>query len=153
MKKVVNGTSYSELTNDSVIDILERARQNKTRIRVFYGDIQTGKDWCEENDVLFYVGRSSGQEKIPLAMLKINSIGGGAIFDDCIVKIQNGKNILYQHDNYHQDTITIKETDGTLKEKGYTTSVYIGNTRNANFKSRNQAERYVKFITGEWNKK
>lgn len=48
---VVNGTSYHAETPAAVIEVLERARQNRTRLHVSYGDAATGKDWLEEWDI------------------------------------------------------------------------------------------------------
>ncbi|MFH1740063.1 MAG: hypothetical protein ABIH23_13720, partial [bacterium] len=61
-----NGTCYSVLAPVGVVEILEKYRDRSTRIRVFYGDTITGRDWMEENDTMGIVGRSSGQIKVPL---------------------------------------------------------------------------------------
>ena len=50
---VVNGVSFGKETNSKVIDILLSAIKNRTRIRVFYGDKTTGRDWCEINDLIY----------------------------------------------------------------------------------------------------
>ena len=44
--KIVNGVSFDKNTNARVIEILLNAMKNKERIRVFYGDTQSGIDWC-----------------------------------------------------------------------------------------------------------
>jgi len=49
--KVVNGTSYSVNTNDKVIEVLERCRNNRTRILIDYGDVQTKESWNEVYDI------------------------------------------------------------------------------------------------------
>lgn len=102
--KNIGGTFYHAETRDKVIEILESARIDRERIRVYFGDTQTGKDWGEVNDVTGYVGRSTGPIKIPLLVHNSRSMGGGALLDHCIVKIETtkGKRVLYQHENYHQ---------------------------------------------------
>ena len=45
--KVYNGTWYCLDTPDGVIYILDGAMKNHKRIRVFYGDTETGRDWME----------------------------------------------------------------------------------------------------------
>jgi hypothetical protein len=77
--QIVNGTSYHAETPASVVEVLERARQNRTRIHVSYGDAATGKDWLEEFDIAGYVGRSIGPVKVALLVANRKSTGGGAI--------------------------------------------------------------------------
>lgn len=86
--KVVNSTSYHFKTNNEVISVLENARLNHLRIEIDYGDIKTGKSWGEENDTIGYVGRSTGENKIPLLIKNNRSLGGGSLLDHCIIKIK-----------------------------------------------------------------
>jgi len=102
-----NGTFYSANTHPEVRRILERVRQDGTRIRLHYGDTKTGKDWQDRYDVAGTVGRSMGPVKIPILLHNCNSIGGGGILDDCIVRIryanrkQGGD--MYRHSQYHNE--------------------------------------------------
>lgn len=76
----------------------------KTRIRVWYGDTLSGTAWPEENDVLGYVGRSTGQNKIPLLIHNSRSNGGGGILRDRIVRIDSISHRgrpLYQHGTFN----------------------------------------------------
>ncbi len=100
--KLANGTAYNTETKQEVIDVLEKVRQNKTRIIVDYGDVKTGRSWNEIYNIQGYIGRSTGQIQIPLLVFNSRSLGGGALLDDCIVKIvtSKGKKVLYQHPNY-----------------------------------------------------
>lgn len=50
--KVANGTFYNANTNDKVIRVLENSRMNNKRIRIFYGDTETGRDWMEVYDTI-----------------------------------------------------------------------------------------------------
>ena len=104
--KEVNGTMYNVDTPDEVIQWLETSRERQQRIRIFYGDTVTGKDWCEVFDTIGCVGRSTGKHKIPLLIKSKRSLGGGAILDHCIVRIttkgSNGKiRTVYEHPKYH----------------------------------------------------
>lgn len=103
--QVVNETSYDARTIPEVIRILELCRQDRTRIRVHYGDVATGKDWMDVYDVTGKVGRSMGPIKVPLLIHNSRSMGGGAMLDHCIVRIvtSKGKRVLYQHPLYHQE--------------------------------------------------
>lgn len=145
--KLVEGTSYSENTPTRVIEWLERSRRKKWRIRVFYGNRITGKDWKEKNDVMGVIGRSTGTVKIPLLIKNSSSYGGDAVLDDCIVKITVDKKTVYQHENYH----LYKKSIGLIKSgDGY--EVCIDDEIEARFKTKEKAENYILFLKGERNK-
>jgi hypothetical protein len=100
--KVVNEISFDKTTPDKVCQILSRhCGGRNTRVRIFLGDAKTGKDWLEVCDTIGYIGRSTGNVKIPLMIRRKDSLGGGAILDHCIVKITIDKQVVYQHPNYH----------------------------------------------------
>lgn len=100
--KVVGGISFHPETPDEVCQILSRHCGGRyTRVRIFLGDTKTGKDWLEVWDTIGFIGRSMGINKIPLMIKRIDSMGGGAILDDCIVKITIDKKVVYQHPKYH----------------------------------------------------
>lgn len=97
----MNVTSFNKNTPQKVREILEWARENHKRIRIYYGDKKTGRDWCESYDTIGYIGRSCGQVKVPLLISNRNSCSGPAILDDCIVKITYDHQVLYEHPTYH----------------------------------------------------
>ena len=99
--KVVNGTFYTSDTNNKIIEVLENARKNGARIRVFYGDTITGEDWLEDNDTIGAISRTFGNVKSPILLKRKNSTGGGLILTENIVKITIDKKIYYIHDKYH----------------------------------------------------
>jgi hypothetical protein len=108
--KIVDGTAYHEETPDAVIEIIEEARHSNRTIclRFCLGDTSTGKDWCEENYTVGYIGRSTGEIKVPLLLKSTKSSGGDALLDNCIVKIdkkESGKlyQEVYRHPKYHDD--------------------------------------------------
>src|ERR1051326_4784180 len=115
--KIVNGTAYHEETPDVIVRILENAREERKRLTIHYGDVKTGDSW---GDVIScYVGRSGGNIQIPLEVSNSRSMGGGAMLDDCIVKIETskGKVELYKHANFRpQKPYTI---DVTLRIKNW----------------------------------
>lgn len=156
--KVVNGTSYMDRTSDEVIEVLEKARQSEARIRVFYGDRETGRDWLEEHDTIGLVGRSCGSNRIPILLRFQNSSGG--ILDDCIVRITIDKYEAYRHAKYHIGKLDYKEVEPTLPsgvpsslyKQGYRVQVFCDEKNVANFKTQEQADKYIAFIRGCRNK-
>ncbi len=139
--KVVNGTYYKEETPYQLIDILENARHCKTRIRIFYGDTETGRSWNEEHDIIGTLSRSSGKRQVPILMYNSRSYGGTAILDHRIIRITSDKRIIYTHDNFHIGVLTHKEND-----------VYIDGTLQASFKNETQAKNYMEFLEGNRNR-
>jgi hypothetical protein len=100
--KMANGTYYSRMTSDEIINVIETAKRNRTRLVLDYGDVLTGKSWNEVYDITGRIGRSTGSIKIPILLHNSRSIGGGAILDHCIIKISEsrGKKVLYKHPKY-----------------------------------------------------
>lgn len=93
------GTWYHQDTPDAVIEALESARINHTRILLDLGDTTTGESWHEEHDITGYVSRSMGPIKIPILLYNAQSLGGGGILTHCILSIRTTKKpyrTLYQ---------------------------------------------------------
>ena len=150
--KVLNGTYYNEKTSDEVIRVLENSRKNNSRIRVFYGDTETGRDWLEIYDTIGTVGRSMGDIKIPLLIKTVRSFCGGALLDYCIVKITIDKRVVYKNPKYHLPNMEIREADAQLKKEGYFYSVFADGKNTYNCKTKIQAENEILFHKGLRNK-
>lgn len=135
--------AYHAETNKRVIDTLEYCRKNRIRVRLHYGDIETGRDWNEENDVTGYIGLSKGYEaRFPILVYNERSYGGGSILDHCIIKIcaANGKRVLYKAENYQQPTFEIVPSD--LPEYGF--NVNINGELYSRHKTEKQAKNLIK---------
>lgn len=124
--KIIDGTAFEYRTPEAVCTVLNEAMKTRRRIKVFYGDKVTGRDWLESYDTTGTVGRSGGTFKIPLLIKTKKSHGGSALLDNCIVKIkdQATKDILYQHSRYKAPKIEIKPSD--LPE--YECATYVNGT-------------------------
>ena len=107
--QIVDGTAFHAKTPQRVMSIISEAlhTERRTRLSFAWGDTETGRDWGETYDIAGYIGRSTGRIKIPLLIPKINSHGGGAILDDCIVKIERKfygdrkYSVIYKHPKYY----------------------------------------------------
>ena len=128
-------------TSSRVAVLLNRLTESKQRIRIVYGETETGKDWLEEYGVLGSIGKSTGSNQIPLLISNSRSTGGGAILEDCILKIVDvkSKKVLYQHDKY-----IAPKFDIVPSIIGY--SVAVGGKVQANFKTIKQAQNYIDFM-------
>lgn len=134
-----NGTTYNDNTPDEVVDIINRYMGTDNRIRVFYGDVETGRDWGEENAVMGTVGSSSGHPKVPLMISRRGSLCGGAILAHCIVKIIDigTRRTLYENPNYQYPVYRVDDCQ-----------VYRGDQLVAMFKSPARAHKYTFFMLG-----
>lgn len=159
--KKVNGVFYHVDTADAVVRALEQARSCRQRIRIYYGETDpskadVGRDWLEEHDVEGYIGNSLGPLKVPLLVHNRRSHGGGALLDQCIIKIKwTSGGIIYRHPRYNHGQFTIREIGpedafhgGGLREQGYTHAVDVDGKNHANFKSVAAARRYLHKMVG-----
>jgi hypothetical protein len=147
MHRIINGTYYHEDTPTAVIDVLERARRNGTRIRLSYGDTETGQDWLEEWDVEGTISRSMGPVKVPILLPRQTSSGGPALLEHCILKIrQTGKGgrVLYRHPQHRLPTFTIHPSS----LPGYQAEVLADGQIHARFRTTVQANRWIATMTG-----
>jgi hypothetical protein len=140
---IVNGTTYDDKTDPDVVKVLEAARESGTRIRLHYGDRETGRDWLEECEVNGTVGRSGGTVKIPLLIATSRSLGGGGILDRCIVRITSKGRDLYRAPNYKVPTLRVVASIYKDRPIG----VHEAGGGGANFKTEAAARRYIaKFV-------
>lgn len=148
---VVGGTSFHKDTPIGLCNLLNDLRETRTNIRVFLGDTKTGRCWNEEYDVIGRVGRSTGTAKIPLLVPR-NAIGGPALLDNCILRIQETytKAVLYQHPKFVMPEFIIVPT---LQAEKYKAEVYHDNAVIARFETVKKAENWVAFMRGERMKK
>lgn len=86
--RIINGTAYHEETKKIITDYLEKARIEGGRVRFNLGDTRTGIDWGDTLDLCGYIGRSTGEIKIPILLKNNRSIGGPSILDHCIIKLE-----------------------------------------------------------------
>lgn len=137
--KIVNGTYYDKDTPDKVIQILERFRGTNQRIRVFYGDTKTGRNYGDEFDTMGYVRRSMGPIKVPILVHNSRSIGGGHMLDSSIVRITVDKRNVYIHPKYYCK-VTVKGNE-----------VYLNGKIHARAKTHEKAMKLAAFFRGDSN--
>lgn len=141
--KQIGGMSFDIRTPDTVCNILAQyAGRRDVRLRLYYGDTETGRCWMEEYDTIGYIGRSTGQIKIPLLIKNSRSLGGGAILDHCIIKITVDGVKLYEHPLFNMPVVTVNDHQVLVDGEIY-----------ANCKTKKQAERLAAFMRGERNSK
>lgn len=144
--QVIDGTYYHRDTPAEVIDALEGVRRSGARIRLRYGDTETGRDWLDEFDVEGRIGRSMGPVKVPILLDRRTSSGGPALLEHCIVTIrQTGKDgrTLFRHPKYHTPALVVQRSS----EPGYEADVLANGKIHARFRTTAQANRWMRKMT------
>jgi hypothetical protein len=124
-------------------------------LRFMLGDPKTGRDYCEENDVVGFVGRSTGSQKVPLLIEPLteysghltSASGGSALLTALILRIidvRNGK-LLYSSTNY-QPPLLVIEADTSIAALPFL--VRIGGQTHARFPTHGSACKHVAFLEG-----
>lgn len=150
---LLNRTWFSLNTPQRVQEILEASRLNPDgqRLRLYYGDTETGRSWMDEHDMVGYIGRSGGMLKTPLLIHNHASRGGGAILTDCIVRIIDtaSKRDLYRHPTFSMPALFRRPvTDKAALAEGYTDEVTADGEVHARFKSVKKATDWIDFMEG-----
>lgn len=144
--KVIGGTSYHEQTPDSCCKALERARKEDLRVKLYQGDVETGRLWAEEWDTIGYIGRSTGTNKIPLLLAGKLSHGGGGLLDHCLLAVKDmetGK-YLYKSKLFTPPVVQIVES----KEPGYKYSSLFNGELHGNHKTLDDAQQTKWILEG-----
>ena len=139
--------------SEELMNIILRAYKYKFRIRVFYGDIHTGRSWNEEYDVMGKIGRTCGAIKIPILLRRKDSYGGGALLLSSVIRIDDieDKKTLWKLPNFHVEKMTIEKSS---VNKDYPFSVMQAQDNGAisniaNFKTEIQAKKWIDFMEGK----
>ena len=135
---------FNDATPEEVRGVLLRAQLKHTRVRVFYGDPETGIAWHEEHFVTGTVSNSTGRLKIPLLIHNARSHGSPAMLDHCIVAIRSRKAWLYRHPHFSAGNWTV----GKPQSEGYEEGAYVNCVLQAQFEKPGQAKRYCGFMSG-----
>ena len=144
------GWKYKE--NEKLWKVLSSLVHSGRRVRIWYGDRETGRSWNEEYEVTGTIGRSTGKIAVPLLIKNSRSCGGGALLDDCIIRIDDikEKRSIYRLDNFHVEKLEVEIESGS--EYPYRVMQYkdSGEVQNvANFKDSNDAIHWVDFMNGD----
>ena len=139
--------------NERLMDVLSNARKYGYRVRIWYGDRQTGRSWNEEYDVTGRVGRTSGEIGIPILVHNKRSWGGGAILVGSIIRIDDIEDhkTIWKVDNFHVEEMNVCPNDSL--ELPWKVEKLNEETKQwqteACFKTEIQARKWVEFMEGK----
>ena len=144
---------FKEGTSLEVADVINEALKANRRLRFWFGDTETGKAWVEENDVIGYIGRSSGTVQIPLAVFSRRSFGGDALMTQAIVRIDDiaKKKTLHVHPKFSTGVIEVHKMLRPREFNGieYSHELRTDHATHSRHTSFEQADRLRKFLIGE----
>jgi hypothetical protein len=142
-RRLPSGTCFHADTPVPVIELLEQLRQNRRKIRLFYGDPESGQFWHEEHDIIGRIGRSTGSIKVPV-LVESGEIDGPAVLDHCIIRIDTPRKVLYQHAAFRVGDVNLVK--GALQRLPW--EVWIDDVVQARFQSKLEAQQYRDFMQG-----
>lgn len=140
---------FDERTPQAVQHALAAVHNTGQRVRIWYGDTETGAAWPEEHDVTGTVGNSTGRLKVPLLVHNRRSMGGAPILDACIVRIDTtAGRTLYRHPKFDPGawSYTYSAPGGT---PGRPWVAFRNGSVHARFAEKKQAANYCAFMVGE----
>ena len=146
------GWKYKE--NEELWKVLSSLVHSGRRVRIWYGDTETGRSCNEEHEVTGTIGRSTGRIAVPILIDSSRSHGGGALFDDLIIRIDDikEKRTIYRLDNFHVEDMIVYEIFGNANYKYRVAKLSEDSGEwevQASFKTEQQAHNYVAFMRGE----
>lgn len=140
--------------NDLLMTILLNSCAYDFRIRIWYGDPETGRSWNEEYNTMGRIGRTTGNIKIPILVNNSRSWGGGAVLMGSIIRIDDieDKRTLWKVPNFHVEDMKVYEIFGNENYKYQVAKLSEDSGKwevQASFKTEKQAYNWVAFMRGE----
>lgn len=141
---------FKGYTKPEVQQAITKAHEDKTKIRIFYGDGDTGQAWCENYGVLGYVKPSRGLESIPLIVQSKRSKGGPMIVMELLVGIFNTDTgqPMYAHKNFETGIFTYKKVDNMYVVRRQFSNETRGSMMEM-FETSDKANKYCQFMMAD----
>lgn len=139
-------TYFDPATDPKAARVLDRCREESTKVRLILGDTVTGRIWLDEHDVVGRIGRSMGTLKVPL-LIEPGADGGSAILTACLLAIIDwgSGEFLFRHPKYHAPALLIRPSDNTERPWDVLQDEQVV----ACFPDIGKAGAYVAFMRGE----
>ena len=136
-------TKYPDNMPEEVKNILARAYNGKERLRLFYGNLETGEAWPEDHEVIGTISASTGgynkmANKIPLLIASSRS---GAPIIGSVVAVRDREQWLYRHPKFNVGKWKVQADEQKIW-------VYHNGEKHAAFSRVPSAENYALFMQG-----
>lgn len=134
-------------TPQEVRTVLLEAKKARLLVRIYYGNVDTGRDSLEEYGMQGHIGVTAGQKKVPLICPLNDSHGGDVLSDHQVIRIRDAKTgkDFYRHSNYHTPALTVRPTTSgdPAMPSVFTHAVEADGKFHAAFRSEREAENFV----------
>ena len=148
----IRGEGWKYKENEKLWKVLSSLVHSGRRVRIWYGDTEAGASWNAGHEVVGTIGRSTGKIAVPLLIKNSRSYGGGALLDDCIVRIDDikEKRTVYRLDNFHVEKLDVEIEPGSEYPYRVMRHEDSGEVQNvAGFKDGASALRWIDFMNGD----
>lgn len=142
-------TWFDARTPLAVRRALDKVRLAGHRVRLYYGDSETGRYYPEEVDIIGTLGRSAGPMRVCL-LLEKGQQGGSAFPTQAVVRIDDLTTgaTVYQHKQFHMPQFDLAPCAPGM---GYSHEVRVDGEPYARFRSQAKAAHFLAFIEGSSN--
>jgi len=140
--------------DETLMTILLNACVYHFRIRIWYGDAETGRSWNDEYDVAGRIGRTTGNITIPILINNKRSWGGVSVLIGSIIRIDaiKEKRTLWKVPNFHVEDMKVCEVSGDENYKYHVLKLSENSGKwevQASFKTEKYAHNWIAFMRGE----
>lgn len=138
---------YDLRTSGVVKAVLEAVCLSGQRIRLFYGDPQSGRAWPRDRHLVGILGHTEGAMLMPALFFSKQATKGNPVLAHEIVRIMDvtSRADLYRHPHYHLPAMTITPfIQGVFQVAVRADGVVV-----RRFKTSEEAQVWIEFVRGD----
>lgn len=119
-----------------------KAYSNQKRVRIYYGDQDTGVVWPEEHNTMGYIAKSTGKLHAFILVYNHWSLGGDAIAPRTVVGIQDvkTKQFLYKNEKFYNPRYYVEPNECIVR---------VNNKKHAQCETYTEAVNLASFLNGD----
>jgi hypothetical protein len=148
-KVIGKRTWFEPGTPPGVCNALDTARIRGNRVRLWSGGPVTGEAWWETDNVIGYIGRTSGPLRQPTLIKSRYGTKGERLSTLCVVRIMDTKTRkeLYRHPHYHMREFVLSK-DSYHPHAPFIICSKQGETL-TRFEDKSARQRWIEFMNGD----
>lgn len=150
---------FQDNTTQGIKNALMEAKKIGLRIRIFYGDPETGEDSLAEFDTVGYVYLRKEAPHYPILIYDKGTRSGEGALIKCqnVMKViicdKRNKRVLYENPHYYTPALEIKPPWKQEALQGFSCRVDAEGKTMKHFHSKDRAQNYINWIEGTINRK